>query len=240
MRTRWYQGISLGLALAVHGLFVYGGLQWQSAQEIATDTVMTTVMVDLDTPPHPPAAPLTPQPGPGRILPSPIPQPAPAPTPPTPPANAAPEHITPIPEHAMESAPTPLPEDSPATANTHLPQADTAPTSPPTIQSVATIPPPQAIMNWQQQLLAHLQRYRGYPRQAKRLRQEGIAHVRFSVNRRGQVSHPRIEHPSGYQLLDKETLATVHRANPVPPPPLEVTGNPVDVVVPVSFHLRKR
>jgi len=95
-------------------------------------------------------------------------------------------------------------------------------------------------MTWQQQLLDHLQHYRDYPAKARRQRLEGITHVRFSVDRQGRVSHPRIERPSGHRLLDEETLATVHRASPVPPPPMDIPGDPVDVVVPVSFHLHRR
>ncbi|WP_340570768.1 energy transducer TonB [Stenotrophomonas sp. G106K1] len=97
-----------------------------------------------------------------------------------------------------------------------------------------------ASATWQGLLLGHLQQHRRYPRQSERLRQQGVAYVRFSVGRDGRVSAPRIERSSGFALLDQETLDTVQRASPVPVPPAEVAGDPVEVMVPVAFFLRGR
>ncbi len=93
---------------------------------------------------------------------------------------------------------------------------------------------------WQGVLLGHLQQHRRYPRQSERLRQQGVAYVRFAVARDGRVSAPRIERSSGFALLDQETLDTVQRASPVPAPPADVAGDPVEVMVPVAFFLRGR
>ena len=100
--------------------------------------------------------------------------------------------------------------------------------------------PSTAHATWQGLLLGHLQQHRRYPRQSERLRQQGVAYVRFAVSRDGRVSAARIERGSGYALLDQETLDTVARASPVPVPPAEVAGDPVQVMVPVSFFLRGR
>jgi len=228
-RERWYRGISLGLALGAHGLLLGGALLWRPAQDVTSQaTAMSVVMVELDSAPSLPATPAPPPPPkPPQARQTPVPAPRAL-------DEVLPESIPP--EHSEPLALEPAPEISPDANTSALPQPDTAPA----IQAAAQQAAPHTINAWQQQLLAHLQRYRRYPVQARRQRQQGIAHVRFSVNRQGQVSHPRIEQPSGHRLLDEETLATVHRANPVPPPPMEVTGNPVDVVVPVSFHLRRR
>jgi protein TonB len=88
-------------------------------------------------------------------------------------------------------------------------------------------------------LLGHLERHRRYPRQAERLRHQGIAHVRLTVDHTGDVSNPRIVRSSGHAALDLETLATVRRANPVPPPPTELAPFPLEVVVPVEFFIRE-
>ena len=72
------------------------------------------------------------------------------------------------------------------------------------------------------------------------MRQEGVAYVRFLVSRKGNVSDVRIGKSSGYSLLDAETVSTVLRANPVPPPAQEIEGDPVEVLVPVSFFMRRR
>ncbi|MGE6331880.1 TonB family protein [Stenotrophomonas sp. NPDC077659] len=98
----------------------------------------------------------------------------------------------------------------------------------------------RANASWQGLLLGHLQQHRRYPRQSERLRQQGVVYVRFAVYRDGRVSSPRIERGSGFALLDQETLDTVQRASPVPVPPAEVPGDPVEVMVPVAFYLRGR
>lgn len=96
-----------------------------------------------------------------------------------------------------------------------------------------------ATATWQGALLAHLERFRRYPRQAERLHQQGVSYVRFAVDRQGHVSSIRLDRSSGFELLDRETLDTVSRGNPVPPPPAEIEGDPVDVLVPVAFFLRR-
>lgn len=90
---------------------------------------------------------------------------------------------------------------------------------------------------WQSTLLAWLKRYRRYPRQSERLHQEGVVWVRFAVDRQGRVADPVIQKASGYPLLDEEALATVRRSSPLPPPPADVPGDPVMVLVPINFFL---
>lgn len=96
-----------------------------------------------------------------------------------------------------------------------------------------------AMATWQSMLLGHLERYKRYPPRAERQRQEGVAYVRFSVDRQGNVRDGRLGKSSGFTALDAETLAVLQRATPVPPPPSEIAGDPIEVMVPVSFYLRK-
>ncbi|MCO7462264.1 MULTISPECIES: energy transducer TonB [Stenotrophomonas] len=98
----------------------------------------------------------------------------------------------------------------------------------------------RAEATWEGRLLGHLQKHRRYPRQAERLRQQGVVYVRFAVARDGTVSSLKLGRSSGFELLDQETLDTVRRASPLPVPPAEVAGDPVEVMVPVSFFLRGR
>ncbi|UPG90854.1 TonB family protein [Luteibacter aegosomaticola] len=95
-------------------------------------------------------------------------------------------------------------------------------------------------LTWESVLLGHLASYRHYPPRAERSRQQGTAWVRFTVDHTGRVSAVRIERTTGYAVLDDETLVTVQRASPVPPPPEALGTAPVDVVVPVVFSLRER
>lgn len=89
-------------------------------------------------------------------------------------------------------------------------------------------------------MLGRLERFKRYPAFARFDRQQGIAYVRFVMNRDGRVLSARIERSSGYALLDEETLALVRRAEPLPKPPPEVAGDTLELVVPVEFSLNRR
>jgi len=39
-------------------------------------------------------------------------------------------------------------------------------------------------------------------------------------------------------VLDRETLDMISRASPLPPPPDEVPGARIMVVVPIAYHIR--
>lgn len=95
-----------------------------------------------------------------------------------------------------------------------------------------------AAVTWRGLLLGRLKAYRRYPRRAQSAGQEGVVLVAFTVDRRGAVLGVRIVRGSGYPLLDDAALATVRRASPVPPPPDDLPGDPVEVVVPVDFYVR--
>jgi len=43
---------------------------------------------------------------------------------------------------------------------------------------------------------------------------------------------------SGSGLLDRETLALIERAQPMPPPPPEMAGSQIAVVVPIRYNIR--
>jgi len=225
----------LGAAAALHAVLI-GGAWWHPpAHEHTVDAADTLVVVEL-APAAPPvvAPPQLPQPPPRPVRTLPVPKPIPQP-------ELRPEIIPAAIDVVAEPAPAPewLAASASEVINATQPAAQTA-SAPAPSAAASAASTQQALSLWQAQLLAHLQRYRRYPRQAERLRQQGISHVRFLVDRQGRISQPRIEHASGYRLLDEETLATVRRASPAPPPPPEVKGNPVEVVVPVSFYLRRR
>ncbi len=96
-----------------------------------------------------------------------------------------------------------------------------------------------AMEQWQMRVLEHLQRHRRYPAQAQRRRQEGVAELRFSLDRHGRLLHVALEQGSGFEMLDAEALAVAARAQPFPPPPAAFGDNPIEVVVPVQFALRR-
>jgi len=226
----------LAAALALHAALMGGAWRHPPAREHAADAALHLVMVEL-LPPAPPAAvpPELSQPPPPPARTQPVPKPSPKP-------ELRPEIIPAAIDVVVEAEPEPEVLAASASAAITPAQAATRTASAPAASAAAApaASTQQALSLWQAQLLAHLQRYRRYPRQAERQRQQGVSHVRFLVDRQGRISQPQIERASGHRLLDEETLATVRRASPVPPPPPDVSGNPVEVVVPVSFYLRRR
>ncbi|MEH0194131.1 TonB family protein [Caulobacter sp. CCNWLY153] len=94
-----------------------------------------------------------------------------------------------------------------------------------------------AAVSWRGLILGRLKAYKRYPRRAQSAGQEGVVHVAFMVDRAGRVLSARVAKGSGYPLLDEEALSTVRRASPVPPPPDDVAGDPVEVLVPVEFFV---
>lgn len=114
--------------------------------------------------------------------------------------------------------------------------ATTAPVSRPAPPSPSASTSPQ---DWKTRVLAHLDSKKRYPPAAQRLRQDGVVLIRFTMDRSGRVLTSRIERGSGRALLDREALAMLQRAQPLPAPPDEVPGATLELVTPVEFFLRR-
>ena len=97
---------------------------------------------------------------------------------------------------------------------------------------------PYAVPNWKSRLVATLERSKRYPSEARVRGEQGVAQLAFSIDRHGGVHHARIAHSSGSELLDRETLALVERAQPLPPPPPELAGAEIAIVVPIRYNIR--
>ncbi|MBS7789503.1 energy transducer TonB, partial [Roseococcus sp. SDR] len=107
--------------------------------------------------------------------------------------------------------------------------------------SAAAAPAPvarQPPANYVGRLLAALDRHKEYPSAARYRRAEGVTLLRFAMRRDGTVAAFRIERSSGHEDLDAAVLRMIERASPLPPPPPELPGDPVELVVPVRFSLR--
>lgn len=233
---RW--SISLGIVLGLHGAGIALALWWNAhTADGVIELPPEALMVELAAQPEaPPAPPLALPPGPLQREQH-RPQPRPVAKSELPPDDA-PDALasvrrdaTPAPEpaDAHDVAQSSAPPEVQAQASHHFAAAQT-------VSGARN----DAAVSWQGLLLGHLQQYRRYPRQAERLRQQGVAHVRFAVDRQGNASNVRIGRSSGHPLLDEETLATVRRGSPLPAPPDDVPGDPVEVMVPVEFFLQRR
>lgn len=97
---------------------------------------------------------------------------------------------------------------------------------------------PDAMPNWKSALVARLERYKRYPPEAQSRGEYGVAQLAFSVDRSGGVHHAHITRSSGSSVLDRETVALAERASPMPPPPPEVAGAQIPIVVPIRYNTR--
>lgn len=100
-------------------------------------------------------------------------------------------------------------------------------------------PSTNAVPKWQSLLLGRLEQYKRYPLSAQEDGEQGVVYLRFSIDRQGHVLSASIAKSSGHADLDAETLALVHRAEPLPSPPSEIPGDPVTLTVPVQFYLNQ-
>ncbi|MGZ9006313.1 MAG: energy transducer TonB family protein, partial [Burkholderiales bacterium] len=56
-------------------------------------------------------------------------------------------------------------------------------------------------------------------------------------DRSGGVHNARIAKSSGSSALDRETLALATRAQPLPPPPAELSGAQIPISVPLRYNM---
>ena len=95
-----------------------------------------------------------------------------------------------------------------------------------------------AVPNWRSRLISTLERHKRYPSEAQSRGDRGVVRLAFSVDRSGSVHNARVVGSSGSSVLDRETLDMISRASPLPPPPDEVPGARIMVVVPIAYHIR--
>ncbi|CAI1074690.1 TonB family protein [Serratia quinivorans] len=96
----------------------------------------------------------------------------------------------------------------------------------------------QVKLSWESRVKGMLNRIKRYPPDAQRRRRSGMPQVSFSVDAQGRVFDLTLHAPSGTASLDREALAVVMRAQPLPPPPVEMLRQgKVQVTMPIDFNL---
>lgn len=228
--------LSAPLVAAAHLALLWAALHW--TPPFPAPVAAPSFAIDLEAMPTSAATPSPPAPEPQvqpQVQPQPQPQARVEPAPPAPrpvrkpapkPVVAAP--AAPVAELA-EAVPSPPSEEAPAAA---------APSGPSRPGPAAVPPLPRAEMSrWQGALLAHLERHKRYPRDAQMRRQEGAATIRFVMDSSGRVLSATLERGSGVESLDRESLALIERAQPLPLPP-GGGAERIDLAVPIRFQLR--
>lgn len=204
------------LTAGVIALPLLGSLiAWQAAP---VHTVAASPLTVFDVAAPSEAAPPEPlPPPPEESAPSPA-EAVPAPLAAPPAASSAPPIAAPV---AMVSPPVPV------AANAKPPSPAPAP----------AVPATAGTMDWQSRVLGRLNAVKRYPASARARRQQGVALIRFSVDRAGVVRDVALARSSGFALLDREALALPKRASPLPPPPEDMLEAAASLVVPVDFSV---
>jgi periplasmic protein TonB len=80
-------------------------------------------------------------------------------------------------------------------------------------------------------------RYKRYPDDAVRRREEGRVVLAFTIARDGSVLGAAVEHSSGHRVIDAAALNMLSAASPVPPLPRTFHGDRITVAMPFAFSL---
>jgi protein TonB len=105
----------------------------------------------------------------------------------------------------------------------------------PTAQRAST----EAIDSYRRQLTDLFAREHEYPRVAAMRGWEGEVRLRLRVARRGQLLGVRVDRSSGFEVLDQDALALLEGHGKLPPLPEALEVAEIEVVVPITYRLRK-
>ena len=146
-------------------------------------------------------------------------------------------------EEESEATPPPKEETKPPEPETAVALPEPPKPEPPQEAKQATAPPAAApsvavVHRWESELVAHIERFKRYPAEARARGDQGLVRVAFAIDRDGWVRASRIVQSSGSPELDQEALAMLTRAQPVPRPPNRVPSSELSFTVPVRFNIR--
>ena len=221
---RW--ALSAAIVVGLHAAFVMMLMKWQ--QPITGDEGTEAIIVDL----APYTGPQTDSrndlaPGPERQQSKSVP-------------DAQPPKVEETPLQKIEPPPV-------RDADVQLP-AEAKPPEKPTEQPTPPVPettsPPRPrpsaaqVASWHRRIALQVERHKGYPASARARHETGIAELAFTLDRSGKVLTSRVIRSSGFAALDQETIETVRRAQPFPPPPANMPGETFDFTVPIRFNIR--
>jgi len=236
----WRWGICFALALCFH---VAGAMALVAKWSESSDLVANAPVIMIDLAPVAVAPEIVPNDMPPDQVAARQEEPEPEPEPPKPiekvdlppPEVKAEVTLPPPPPKVVEKPKEKKPDKKKSVAR--------APSAAPERSDRAAAPLPgassrdsNAVPSWRSQLVARLERYKRYPSDARG--DNGTTQVAFRVDRSGGVHNARIARSSGSSLLDRETLALLERAQPMPAPPPEASEADLSVVAPVRYNMR--
>lgn len=76
-----------------------------------------------------------------------------------------------------------------------------------------------------------------YPKNAKRLKQSGVVHVKFTLLRDGTIQNAQIAQTSSFEILDSATIALLQAIAKTEPFPKELSDNEMIIILPIEYSL---
>lgn len=236
----WALGASVGLHLTVAALLLMNW-HWKKPE---TDAPPAAIVVDLSVmPTSTPDPPTEVPPGPKQQQAAPKPKPQVAPKfdpPPQVDSSLKPDFAVPLKQESQPTETKTLAAEAremtaPPSIEAPKDKVDKAP-----VEGSNAAPPSNAEQAWEGKILAKLERNKRYPAQAQSAGQEDTVMVRMILDRRGHLVNAVVVKSRAFAVLDNEVLQLARRSSPFPAPPESVTGDPIQLVVPVEFFLKSR
>ncbi|WP_290063688.1 energy transducer TonB [Photorhabdus laumondii] len=91
------------------------------------------------------------------------------------------------------------------------------------------------LQSYQAALRREIEKHKRYPRRAKKMKQQGIVQVRFSLLDSGDLTNHQLVQSSGADELDRAALTAIQQARSVG---LKPAGLPRDLTLAIEFNLK--
>jgi periplasmic protein TonB len=159
-------------------------------------------------------------------------------------STAPPTDLAPGPkQEESEATPPPKEETKPPEQQAEVALPEPPKPEPPQEQKQATAPPAAApsvavVRRWETELVAHIERFKRYPPEARARGEQGLARISFSIDHDGWVTAKHLVQSSGSPQLDQEAFDMLTRAQPMPRPPNRVSDRELSFVIPIRFNFR--
>lgn len=235
-------GISLLVILGLHVAIGLWAMYWTVKAE-PLELPPAAMMIELEPLPAPAPAPAPPPPPQVQPEPEPLPKLAEAPKakialPPKPKPQPKPQPPKPKPPEPVP----PKPQETESVKESVAPANETPSENKPAAPQLAAPSVPSAAeRTWQSELFNHLARYKRYPEDARRRGLKGTNRLRFVIDSNGMVLSYELVGKTGSASLDRATLQTIRRAQPLPKPPAELLKNgTLEIVAPFVYSLEQR
>jgi protein TonB len=90
-----------------------------------------------------------------------------------------------------------------------------------------------------QKVRSLLEEQKDYPTMARRLNQEGVVVLQFTISSSGQIEGAQVRRSSGHDLLDQAARETLRRVGRFPPFPAELERRQLTIEIPLAYRLEE-